>query len=100
MAQEKWEYMTQFVLARLEGQGVKEYLKKRWPNFTPVRFSPETMILSLNALGEVGWELVSMQPVRTDKDGSVIIPTTGGDGSGAYEWTSVYFCAFKRRISE
>jgi hypothetical protein len=98
MAHEKWEYMTEFVWASAEGQGVKEYLKKRWPDFKPDKFSPETMIPRLNNMGAAGWELVSIQPVYVGSNSDVILPEVG---SGANTlWTHIYFCAFKRRITE
>ena len=92
MAQEKWEYMTEFVWADVNGQGVIEYMKKRWPSFKPDKYSPETMVLALNKRGEAGWELVSMQPVRACNDSKVSV--------GSEVATHIYFCAFKRRINE
>ena len=92
MAQEKWEYMTEFVWADVTGIGVREYLQKRWPDFKPAKNSPETMIPVLNNRGEAGWELVSIQPIQIENDCAVVIPTA--------HRTQIYFCAYKRRISE
>jgi hypothetical protein len=95
MAQEKWEYLTEFVWANLETQGVKEYLRTRWPSFKPDKFAPETMMPQLNTRGETGWELVHMQPVSVGRNSDV---SFASDVGGPY--TNIYFCVFKRRRSE
>ena len=96
MSQEQWEYMTEFIWASHESQDVKEFMKARWPNFKPDKYSPETMIRALNIRGEAGWELVSMQPVFVGSNGDVVLPSAGGSTN---YYTHIYFCAFKRRIN-
>jgi hypothetical protein len=88
---EQWEYLTKFIHASAKSKEVREFLTQRWPAWkNPPQFTPEAMIPELNTLGELGWELVHMQPVdRVGKKGDIHM----GDGS----WTSVYFCVFKRR---
>ena len=98
MTQEKWEYFTQFVWADATSKDVKEYLKNRWPNFKPDAHAPEAMIPSLNNMGQNGWELVSMQPVFVGKNSDVILPEAGSGLNTL--WTHIYFCAFKRRLTE
>jgi hypothetical protein len=91
---QKWEYQTHFLIAHIDSEGAKELLKERWPEWEPGEFVPETMIPELNALGENGWELILMQPVVTDKSGSVL-------HVGRYPKTSnFYFCVFKRQITQ
>lgn len=63
MSIERWEYMTEFAWADLDSRGVKEFLKERWPDWQPNKYSPETMIPRLNYWGKHGWELIHMEPV-------------------------------------
>jgi len=91
---EKWEYLTQFVWANIENKEAREYIEQSWPDYQPARYSPETMIPRLNALGEKGWELVHMQPVGAvgkNRDVGFIA------GEGLPRWSNAYFCVFKRR---
>ncbi len=88
---EQWQYMTTFVHADIENQGVREFLKQTWPNWAkPPKYTPETMIPELDAWGRDGWELVEMEPVgRMGDQGDA----SYGDGG----WTHAHFCVFKRR---
>lgn len=89
---EKWEYLTKFVWANIETEGVREFLKEQWPDWQkPPRYAPQAMIPELNELGEAGWELVHMQPVWQGKNLDV-------HNSGISEiYTNTYFCVMKRR---
>ena len=93
---EKWEYMPRFCYAHIETEGVKEFLKQRWPNWkNPPMYTPQTMIPDLNRWGEDGWELVHMEPVPSvGGKGDVGFPI---GGTGGTSWSNVYFCVFKRR---
>lgn len=91
--EERWEYMTEFLMAELNGQGVKEYLKQRFPGFEPAKHSPQTMIPRLNHLGEAGWELVHMQPVLLIGSNQDVFWANDSQKFG-----HTYFCVFKRRL--
>lgn len=93
---EQWEYATEFIGANIESQGIKEYITAKYPNWKdPPKFTPETMELHLNRMGEQGWELVHMEPVpAVGKNGDIAF-SYGGPGNTT--WSHVYFCAFKRR---
>ena len=95
MAIEKWEYLTEFVSADIQNEGVKSFLQKKWPNWkNPPQFTAETMIPRLNGWGEQGWELVNMEPVLIGNNADVNFARTGNF------YSNVYFCVFKRRKSE
>jgi hypothetical protein len=85
---EQWEYLTQFVNARIDNQDVK---KKRPNPKSIAKLSPKTMIPELNALGADGWELVHMQPVLIGENSDIKTDTE------ARLFTHGYFCVFKRR---
>jgi hypothetical protein len=88
---EKWEYMTEFVWANIDSQGIREFLNRNWPSWkNPPKFTPETMIPRLNKWGEDGWELVHMEPVLIGSNHDINTYT------GAHIYTNVYFCVFKR----
>ncbi len=93
---EKWEYRTEFVYANIDQEGVKEFFLKKYPNWkNPSKYTPETMELYLNQLGDEGWELVHMEPVQAvGKNGDVGVQ----GGSTIWLWSNVYFCALKRRL--
>lgn len=90
---EQYEYLTTFIVAEAKTKDVKEYLKQQKPEVkNPPRFTPESMMPQLNALGAQGWELVSMTPVAgVGKQGNIRFV---GDES---RWSNSYFCVFKRR---
>jgi hypothetical protein len=93
---EKWEYLTKFIWASIENEGAKEYVQQRWPGWQPAKYSPETMIPELNSYGNIGWELVHMQPVGAvgkNRDVGFVA------GQGMPLWSNAYFCVFKRRKS-
>jgi hypothetical protein len=94
---EKWEYLTEFAWANIDTKGVREYLKQRWPDWTPRQYTPESMIPLLNDRGKEGWELVHMEPVRQVGKNQDIKFQSGGEISST-DWSNVYFCVFKRRV--
>ncbi len=98
MPSEKWEYLTEFVSASADLEGVRDYLKQRFPDFKPASYSPETMMPHLNHRGESGWELVHMEPVaRVGENRDVGFATNVAGGA---IWSHVYFCVFKRKKVE
>ena len=46
----------------------------------------------LNSLGQQGWELLQMTPVKMGSNGDVQVH--GGEYAG---WSDAYLCVFKRR---
>jgi hypothetical protein len=94
--EEKWEYLTRFIWASIENEGAREYIQGAWPIWQPAKYSPETMIPELNAYGDIGWELVHMEPVGAvgkNRDVGFVA------GEAVPRWSNVYFCVFKRRKS-
>jgi hypothetical protein len=81
-----------FVYANIENEGVREDLKKRWPNWKPPKYAPQAMMHELNARGEEGWELVHMEPVAEVGTNAVVYFTGTQNLYG-----NAYFCVFKRR---
>lgn len=90
---EKWEYLTQFLTADVEAEGVREELRRLWPSWEPRRYSPQALIPKLNRFGEQGWELVSIEPVTIGTNDDVLTH----HATGIAHWSNVYFCTFKRR---
>lgn len=90
---EKWEYETRFVSADVDNPGVLEYLQKTWPGRKLPKHAPQTMNPELNALGEAGWELVHMEPIRN------VGPNQDFGNPLGITQSHVYFCVFKRRKS-
>lgn len=88
---EQWEYMTCFLTAEVNTKEDKQFIEERFKKRAK-RHSPESMIPELNQLGAAGWELLHMEPV----------PKVGAKEDvlfgGGYQWSSQYFCVFKRRM--
>lgn len=86
-----WEYYTTFLQA--EARYETEFLEslRDWKEGIPPH-TPEALIPRLNALGEMNWELLHMQPVSIGNKADVLLI----DNSGSRSWTSTYFCVFKR----
>ncbi|MGB7338982.1 MAG: hypothetical protein WBC91_08835 [Phototrophicaceae bacterium] len=88
---EQWEYLTTFLEADTKDKQVKQFVEQTF-NKKAKRHAPESMIPALNKLGTDGWELVHMEPV----------PEVGNKQDiqfDPYNWTSTYFCVFKRTIA-
>lgn len=92
---QRWEYLTRFMYANIENKYAQEYLRIRKPDLEFAKYSPETMIPELNELGELGWELVHMEPVgavgKNEDVGFVA-------GEAIPRWSNSYFCVFKRPL--
>lgn len=96
---EKWEYMTEFAWANLEGSGVEEFLKKRYPTYKPAKYAAETLMPRMNEWGRQGWELIHMEPIAgVGQNGDVRF--AHGGGYALSTWSNVYFCVYKRRIKD
>lgn len=93
---ERWEYLTEIVHADVEAEGVREYLKQRWPQWDPPRYTPEALLPWLNRRGAEGWELVQLQPVLVKPGGDIEFRT--GESGWFAPNTNAYLCAFKRRL--
>ena len=92
---EKWEYRTETLSANVELEGVKDYLAMKYPELKPAKFSVQSLQLQLDNLGEIGWELIHMQPIaKSGNNGDVYF---NGDQN---LWSHDYFCVFKRRKEE
>ncbi|MBZ0277097.1 MAG: hypothetical protein K8I60_13185 [Anaerolineae bacterium] len=88
---QRWEYLTLFVEADADRE--EDFLRERWDWKSGIpQFTPQAMIPQLDALGDQGWEMIHMEPVRVGNRGDVLIE----DSTGGKVWTSRYFCVFKR----
>lgn len=88
---QRWEYLTLFVEA--DAKREEDFLRERWDWKAGIPpFAPQSMIPQLDSLGDQGWELVHMQPVRSGSNGDVLI----ADSTSGRVWTGTYFCVFKR----
>lgn len=92
---EKWEYLTHYLWANIDAQGVKEYIKKTWPDFEQKKYMPESLIPFLNSLGEQGWELIHIEPIQGIGNNYDI--ETKFAAAGNRSFSNMFFCVFKRR---
>ena len=88
---EHWEHLV----VTLEADAKKEadFLRSTWPAQRFPKYTPESLIPQLDALGRQGWELVAAQPVILGDDGDVTYAPVFAYG----QWTHKYLCFFKRR---
>jgi hypothetical protein len=87
-----WEYMSTFIDAHIDNPGAKEYIKKRWPEWTGLhKYSPLTMIPQLNNAGEGGWELVHMEPVLVGSNHDIGFPAGGGNRNTVEQYVFLRF---------
>lgn len=93
---EKWEYKARLLRANIEHHGVKEYLRKAYPDWKPSKYSPEAMEMYLNQEGEDGWEVIHIEPIfGTGKNDDIY-----WQGGAVPCYSNAYFCLFKRRKPE
>ncbi len=90
MESEQWEYLIATLRADAEEQ--QAFLQREFPEETFPWYAPEALIPLLNDYGDLGWELVSLEPVIMGTNGDVLV--VGGRPS---TYTNQYLCAFKRR---
>ena|ERR1051326_394297 len=102
---ERWEYRIEILRSDSEPQ--MAFLRQRWPQgikhpeslyysfrgkAAPFpRYTPYTLQPQLDAFGEQGWELVTMQPVTISRNGDILI------ARNVQTWTPDYLCTFKKR---
>jgi hypothetical protein len=88
----QWEYLTIFVEARATDKQMKHFIRENFDKKAR-KHSPESMIPELNDLGRDGWEMIHMEP----------LPRVGGKEDVLFDtnnWSSTYFCVFKRELSD
>lgn len=91
---EQWEYQLRILYADIQHKGVQEYLKNRYPDWEPARYSPEAMEKFLNEMGAKGWEMVHIEPIYgSGRNADVLFI-----GGHVPDYGHAYFCVFKRRI--
>ncbi|MBK8031538.1 MAG: hypothetical protein J0M07_05830 [Anaerolineae bacterium] len=88
---QRWEYLTAILEANADREADFLMQYRDWKGPIP-EFTVEALMPRLNALGEQGWELVSLTPQFVGSRGDLL--TT--DGSGSRTWTSKFFGVFKR----
>ncbi len=89
---DKWEYEARILYADINNEGVKDDVRKRYPDWKPSRYSPEAMEKTLNERGEQGWELVHIEPVAgVGSNGDI-----WWQGGAVPTYSNKYFCVFKR----
>ena len=110
---ERWEYRVEILQSDSEPH--LEFLRQRWPQgfkqqesglsflapaprgpFPP--HTPYALQPQLDAFGEEGWELVTMQPVVIGSNGDVLISRDDRGRLGV--WATEYLCTFKKRKSD
>ncbi len=84
----EWDYHVEYINAYARAPQVKDFLATYYPGTKFSKYAVESTLPRLNQLGERGWELVQMQPVFLQRDGTVTTSTGPG--------TNTYFCVFKR----
>ncbi len=93
---QRWEYLTVF----LEADAVREedYLRKYrdWKDRIP-DFAVEALMPRLNALGEQGWELVSLEPVFIVIAGMFSCMTTAR--ADAHGRANIWACSNEQKSS-
>jgi hypothetical protein len=101
-----WEYDVSIVTADAEGEA--EFIKGKWPGWTPPPFAPQAMVRYLDERGRLGWELVSLNPYRfNDATKSVIVHEgwtglpAGMQGSTKNHWDTTfdYLAVWKRPLA-
>jgi len=94
----KWEYISRGFTLNKEDKIVKEHIQRAYPNWNwndVPRFHPVILEAYLNELGELGWEVVSIEPVNYIGEGGDI----GYDYNTPalkISWRRSFFCVFKR----
>jgi hypothetical protein len=87
---EQWEHYVEFVTA--DSQYDPPFVQQFYPQGRAPVYAIQSILPRLNYLGEQGWQLVNIQPVRLGGNGDVMM-----ESGGSREWNNAYLCAFKRR---
>ncbi len=93
---QRWEYLTAILEANADREADFLMQFRDWKGPMP-EFTIEALMPRLNALGEQGWELVSLTPQAIGGRGDVLVQDAG---SGGRTWTSKYLGVFKRPKAE
>lgn len=93
----QWQYATRVYKVDKEDETVIHHLQRHYPGQS-WKDLPQFDILALeaqlNAMGEEGWELVSVESAETlGKNGDL-----GQTYAGITIWRRVYLCVFKRPV--
>ena len=84
----QWEHHIEYIIADAHNAQTKDFLATRYRGEKMPRYAVQASILRLDTIGAQGWELVHMEPVWVQNDGSVSSATGVG--------TNTYLCVFKR----
>lgn len=87
---EQWEYYAEYIEA--DAKQYANFVNPFYPSGVVPKYAIQATLPRLNSLGQQGWELLQMTPVKIGKNGDVQIH--GGEYPG---WSDAYLCAFKRR---
>lgn len=92
MERQRWEYLTLIVEA--DAAREEDYLREQWDwkaGMPP--YVPQALIPRLDALGDQGWELVSLQAYFVGSKQDILASDSSG---GSRNWTNKYLGVFKR----
>ncbi len=92
---QRWEYLTVILEANADREADFLMQYRDWKDPMP-EFTVEALMPRLNALGEQGWEMVSLTPRLVGNRGDILV----ADNSNSRAWTSKYLGVFKRLKAE
>lgn len=84
----QWEHYIEYINAEAREPQTRDFLATYYPGEKFAKYAAEATLRRLDEIGKQGWELVHMQPVWLQRDGTVTSETGAG--------TNTYFCVFKR----
>jgi hypothetical protein len=87
-----WEHLVVYLEA--DARQHAAFLREKWPGQKFPRYAAQALMPQLDAYGQQGWELVSIQPVVVGSNGDILIDDRTEGMAGV--WTSTYLCVFKR----
>lgn len=85
----QWEYYVEYIPA--DSRQNTTFVQQFYPQGNVPIYAVQSALPRLNQLGELGWELVQIQPVVVGNNGDILVC-----GSDSRHWTNIYLCAFKR----
>jgi len=85
----QWEYYTEYIEA--DAKQHINFVKPFYPDGSIPKYAIQSTLPRLNSLGQHGWELLQMTPVKMGTNGDVQVH--GGEYPA---WSDAYLCAFKR----
>ena len=88
-AYEHWEYLTEVIESTTKAQA--DFISERYPGVTLPKYAVVALMPRLNQLGEAGWELMHIEPVKVGTNGDMQISNPNP------MYSPSYFCVFKRR---